>query len=250
MLYNRFMPALFFCFFAPDINAQEEIETDRPDHTETASIVPAGRFQAESGFEYTKAEKGSKEFFLPETLWKFGLNDRTELRLITQLSYNKYYDTIYSGLSPVTVGFKVNLFKEKGVLPETSFIAHLVLPKVASKDFKASLLAPELLFLFDNELSDKASLGYNIGVKWDGESPDAMYAYTFSPDFKLTDTFKAFVESFGYLPEHHHPQHWVDGGFIWLLNSNLQLDIAAGYELTSNQHFHSYFETVGVSFRI
>ncbi|AWH86059.1 hypothetical protein HYN59_13470 [Flavobacterium album] len=250
MLIKRFIPLLLLSFFSPDISAQDEIETDRPDHTETASIVPAGRFQSESGFQLTKTDKDAKEFFLPQTLWKFGLNDRVELRLITELTYNKYKDSIDTGLSPVTVGFKVNLFKEKGLLPETSFIAHLVLPKVASKDLKANLLAPELLFLFDNELSDKASLGYNIGVKWDGESPDPIYAYTFAPDFKLNDKCKVFVESYGYLPEHQHPEHWVDGGFIWLVTSNLQLDIAGSYELTSNAHFHQYFETVGISFRI
>jgi Putative MetA-pathway of phenol degradation len=250
MRLNYFITVLALLLCSHSAFSQDEINTDRPDQTETPSIVPAGRFQMETGLKHTRTDKRSKEFSLPETLLKLGLNERVELRLITPLAYNKYNDTIDSGLGPITVGFKANLLTGKGLLPETSFIAHLILPKAASKDLQAKLLAPELLLLFENKLSDNTDLGYNIGVKWDGRCPQTIYTYTLSPNFTLTNKLKAFVESFGCLPEHQHPEHWVDGDFMFLLTKNIQLDIATGYELTAHQHFHEYYETMGISFRI
>jgi len=231
--------------------AQEEpIETDRPDQTETAAIVPKGMFQAETGFSHKKTAPHDSEFELPETLWKFGLNNRLELRLMTTVLYSKAADSAAFGLEPVTVGLKVNLWEENGMLPETSLIVHMKLPKAASKKFEAQYLPPEIRLLFQNEINDNIDLGYNLGVSWDGQTAEPEYAYTFSPDFKMTDKASAYIESFGYIPDAKHADHWIDGGFKYLITKNVQIDLSGGYELSSHQKHHKYFESIGFSFRI
>jgi len=237
-----FLPAAAF--------AQDEIETDRPDQTETVAIVPKGHFQMENGFQHTQSEKGASDLMLPTTLSKFGISDRIELRLITNLIFNRLADSTSTGLEPIVVGMKVNVWKGKGILPEFSLIAQAKLPKVASKNLQTKHIAPEIQLLFENTLTDDIDVGYNIDARWDGISVNPEYEYTISPSYKFTDKLKGFVESFGYFPPHQHANHWVDGGFLFRINKNVQIDIAGAYELSSHQHFHQYYETLGFSFRI
>jgi hypothetical protein len=239
---------LLFCPLA--IYAQDEIDTDRPDQTETPSIVPAGNFQIESGFVHQQDAKDSRTLTLPTTLWKYGLNDNFEFRLTTEIISNKAGDTTTSGLKPVVAGFKVKLWEEKGIVPKASFITHLTLPKVASKELKASYLAPQLKLLLQNTLGQNVDLGYNLVVQWDGESAEPVYGYTLSPNIALTKNLKLFVEAYGFLPQHAHAEHWADGGFMFLITKYIQIDIAAGYELTSQNNYHRHFETLGISFRV
>lgn len=230
--------------------AQDEIETDRPDQTETVAIVPKGHFQMENGFQHTQSEKGASDLILPTSLSKFGISDRLEVRLITNLIYNRVADSIATGLEPIVVGMKVNLWKQKGLLPEFSLIAQAQLPKVASKSLQTKHVAPEIQLLFENTITDDIEIGYNFDAQWDGISTNPVYEYTFSPSYKFTDQLKGYIESFGYLPPNQHANHWVDGGFIFLINKNVQIDIAGAFELSSHQHFHQYYETLGFSFRI
>ncbi|MBC7555707.1 MAG: hypothetical protein H7195_01965, partial [Chryseobacterium sp.] len=62
---------------------------------------------------------------LPTLLTKYGISTHTELRLITELNYNKSSNQNRFGLQPVTIGFKTSLIEEKGIIPKISFIGHL-----------------------------------------------------------------------------------------------------------------------------
>src|SRR4051812_35729853 len=97
---------------------ESAIETDRPDQTETPSIVPKGTFQMENGFSFEKTDRNSETLLLPSSLIKYGLNDRFEFRLITEFNSEKTNDTKISGINPILVGFKVAIVEEKGIWPE------------------------------------------------------------------------------------------------------------------------------------
>ena len=62
------------------------IEIDRPDQTECPSIVPKGIFQMENGLNFEKKDSNSNFYLLPTTLWKVGINENLELRLITEFA--------------------------------------------------------------------------------------------------------------------------------------------------------------------
>lgn len=245
-----FYALLFSCFLYRPVYSQDDIDTDRPDQTETSSIVPVNRFQMENGFLHQQTSKGESESALPTSLWKFGISKNIELRLITDLIYNRTPDTTNTGLNPVVAGLKVKLWEEKGILPQASLITHILLPKVASKDLQVKYLAPEIRLLFQNTITDDIDLGYNLGMNWDGKSPDPIFAYTFSPNMSLTKKLKAYIEAFGFCPQYKHAEHWFDGGFMFLIHKDVQLDISAGYEITSQEGFHQFYESIGFSFRI
>ncbi len=57
----------------------EEIVTDRPDVTESSTVIPVGSVQSESGLTWT-GDHGTSTIGLPETLFRVGLWERTEVR--------------------------------------------------------------------------------------------------------------------------------------------------------------------------
>ena len=83
------------------------IATDRPDQTECPFIVPTGFFQAENGFLSEKTSINRQFSAYPTILWKYGLSDHFELRLITeQISEKEGLQTL-TGFAPIKVGFKI-----------------------------------------------------------------------------------------------------------------------------------------------
>ena len=241
---------LLFCVFGcMTIKAQttEPIEADRPDQTETPSIVPKGMFQLEAGFSYQKNDRNSNSCSLPAALWKYGVNENFELRLITEFVTEKINDEKSSGFTPVMIGFKVKLCEEKGIFPKTSFIGHIGLPKVASSRYKTDFVAPEFRFTMQHTLSDKLSLGYNLGCEWDGMTPKTTFIYTLTIGYSINKKIGSYAELFGFAPQNDSAEHNFDGGFTYLINNNFMLDLSSGIGITNNAPDH-YF-AFGFSFR-
>ena len=232
------------------INAQsnEPIQADRPDQTETPSIVPKGMFQVETGFTLQKNEANSKTFSLPSTLWKYGVNENFELRLITEFVTEEINNTKSSGFTPVYIGFKVKLAEEKGIIPKTSFIAHISLPNVASTIYKTDYNATEFRFTMQHTLSKKVSLSYNLGSEWDGFTAEPTFVYTLTTGYSITEKLGSYVEVFGFAPQKEKANHNFDCGLTYLINNNFMLDLSSGIGITSNAPDN--YIAFGFSFRM
>ncbi|MFE3871392.1 transporter [Flavobacterium sp. ZS1P70] len=223
------------------------IQTDRPDQTECPFIVPKNYFQLENGFSYEKTKANSNQIVAPTILTRFGINDHFELRLITEYSIDKADSEKTSGLNPVVIGFKTQLLEEKGIIPVTSFIAHISIPKMASKKLATNFYAPEFRFTMQHTLSDKQSLSYNIGAEWDGETAEPTFIYTLTTGYSITEKIGGYIEIYGFVPQIEKPDHRCDAGLTYLFNPNHQLDISSGvgFSKTSPKHYFS----LGYSFR-
>lgn len=240
---------LIFTWGTASIKAQDmpPIATDRPDQTECPFIVPKGYIQAENGFFYEKTRLNSQTMAYPSVLWKYGVSDNFELRLITELVSEKELSQNKMGLAPITVGFKVKILEEKGMIPKTSFIAHLTMPKLASKEFKVNFYAPSFRFTMQHTLFDRLSLAYNLGAEWDGETPEPTFIYTLTTGFSITEKWGSYVELYGFLPQKQQSDHRLDGGLTYLINNNVMIDISSGIGLTRNAP--KYFVALGFSYR-
>jgi hypothetical protein len=233
------------------VNAQQSIETDRPDQTETPALTPKEYFQGEFGFNYVNTTGRDYSLAVPTSLLKYGLGNRVELRL--NIDYlNNYYHLIPDpvtviGFEPVEIGTKIHLFNEKKALPNTSFIAHIGISDLSSKAFIPKKPVASVVLTMQHTMSDITSLGYNLGLKWEGYSSSPVFAYTFSPGFNITEKLSAFIEFFGFTGREHYHDHNIDAGIACLLNKNMKIDFAAGKGLSeiSNDHFFS----LGFSFR-
>jgi hypothetical protein len=247
---KRYIIALVGIFFAREIFAQElsPIQTDRPDQTETPYTVPSRHFQMETGFSFEHTNDSITTITHPSILFKYGVNDHFELRLITEIERVRSGESVMAGLLPVTFGLKVNLMQEDGIIPITSFIGHLSAPTLASKCQLATYFAPAFRFTMQHSLSDAFSLGYNLGAEWDGESAEPIFIYTLTTAYSLSESIGAYVELYGFAPQNSRADHRLDGGISFLLQNNMLLDISGGVGLTPNAP--KYYGAIGFSFRL
>jgi hypothetical protein len=244
-------------FFTPlvllsclQVTAQEKIDTDRPDQTESAVLVPMKYFQGEFGLNKENYEDDNYALVHPTFLLKYGLSKRFELRLESAFSteYLHYIPSTkkITRLEPAEIGSKISLFEEKGLLPKTSLIAHLGLPFAASNPDKEQNLFPSYRFTFQHTISKTVGLGYNIGSEWDGYEDRTIWLYTFSPNFNIGERWYGYVELFGFKEEKW--QHAVDGGIAYYISKDTKLDLSGGFGLGNNP-LKNYI-ALGFSFRI
>jgi hypothetical protein len=224
----------------------DPIETDRPDQTETPAIVPHRMFQVETGFIFEQENKQIHNVTAPTILWKYGITEFVELRLITEFLYSA--NEKISGLNPVRLGFKARLSKEKGIIPQTSIIAHVQIPNWASNDLRADRYVALFRFTMQHTLSNKIKLGYNLGAEWDGIEPEATFVYTLTTGFELAEKWGSYVELYGFAPQNSIAWHNFDGGITYLVSNNFMLDISGGFGITAIAP--DYFVGLGFSFRI
>ena len=224
------------------------IQTDRPDQTESPAIVPKNHFQMENGFSFERESDEVKNIVSPSSLFKYGLNDRFELRLITEYSSTEYGNQKISGLNPVTVGFKTKINEEKGLIPLTSFIGHLTIAQLATEELKSDYIAPSFRFTMQHTLSDKFTLGYNLGAEWDGESAEPVFIYTLTTGYSISEKTGSYIEVYGFAPEYSTADHRFDGGITYLVKQNIQLDVSGGAGISDNAP--EYYAALGFSFRL
>jgi Putative MetA-pathway of phenol degradation len=224
------------------------IQTDRPDQTECPFIVPTNYLQMENGFSYQKTDDNNSEIIAPTVLLKYGINDHFELRMISEFVLNKQNSDQISGINPMLFGFKSRLFEEKGIVPLTSFIGHLSVPKLSTEVNKTTYYAPEFRFTMQHTISEKQSLSYNLGSEWNGETAEPTFIYTLTTGYSFSEKVSGYIELYGFIPQFEKPDHRFDFGLNYLLNPNHQLDISGGFGLSKISP--NYFVSLGYSFRV
>lgn len=239
----------FICIAQSLLQAQQlpSIQLDRPDQTECPFITPTKYIQIENGFNFDKTNENQQSFIYPTTLWKYGVNSKLELRVITEITSLKQSGSTITGLSPTTIGFKTALFEEKGIIPKTSFIGHITSSKIGTKALHTTYIAPSFRFTMQHTLSDKVVLAYNLGAEWNGETPDQLYLYTLTSGLSLTEKLGCYAELYGYISHFRAADHRCDGGITYLINDNFITDLSAGFGLSPASP--DYYISLGISFR-
>ena len=247
----RLLILITFLVWALTIKAQDSlpgpVQLDRPDQTECPFIVPSGYFQMENGGSFEQVSDNISSIIHPTSLWKFGLNDNSEFRLITEFNTIKIDSFSSTGLSPVTIGFKTKICEENGIIPKTSFIGHLTLPALASKDLEATYYAPAFRFTMQHTLSDRLCLAYNLGAEWDGETAEPTFIYTLTSGLSITDRMGFYAELYGFIPQIAQPDHRFDCGFVYSIGPGFIIDLSGGAGLSENSP--QWYVALGVSFR-
>jgi len=231
--------------------AQDKIDTDRPDQTESVNTVPKNYFQAEFGFNKENTFNNNYDLIYPTALLKYGLK-KIEFRLEANLrsSYEHLIPNSKwtSGFDPIVVGCKIALREEKNILPKTSLILSTGIPTVASKSFRAIHLAPAFRFTMQNSLTDNIALGYNLGAEWDGYTTTPVWIYTFAPGFDLGEKWYAYIEAFGFIQKNEKPQHNLDGGIAYYISNDVKIDLSGGFGIS--QEAPKNYLAIGFSFRV
>ncbi len=229
------------------------IETDRPDQTESPSIVPKKWIQIEAGFI---AEKQGvfTNVTIPTVLTKYGISKTTELRLITEINGtdSKLYEIgVPEITTPLQLGFKTAIFQEKGLLPKTSIIIHSALQNIRVNGIFSSSHTKEIAFNYrftmQNTISKIVSVGYNAGMEWERLSEAPAYVYTLATGFNISYKWYGYIEAFGTLMKNENAENSVDIGLAYNATNDFKIDISGGAGISKNAP--PYYFAVGASVR-
>ncbi len=232
-----------------------ELVTDRPDKTESASIVPVGWLQIETGLEFSTEEidNDSKlnSINIAGTLFRYGIAERLEIRLggtyLIENNKQQSFETETKGLADFMFGAKYNFVSEQQSVPDVAILFHLFMP-LGAENFKPMKTEPQMVVSIAKSVTDFLSLGSNIGGQYNSSDVEINYLYTLTAGFSLTEKLGSFVEFYSELYPSEKPFISLAAGFTFLLLPNLQLDISGGNGLFHNPKFW-YFNS-GISIRI
>lgn len=226
----------------------ETIATDRPDFTEASSTVGKGRIQLESGYTYFRDRTdGVTSHFhsYPEALLRIGMiTDWFELRIGQNFGNSRTVvpEGIFNsnGGLDLYVGAKIALTEQKGALPESALVIQSQIP-TGHSDFSSGRVLPGLNLLYGWDvipdlLTFAGSTQGNIAVD-DNDHSYLLLAQSFTAGYRFTDRLAMYTEWFAFFPsgataEGVTAQHYLDGGFTYLVTPNFQLDIRAGIGLS------------------
>ncbi len=223
-----------------------ELTVDRPGIAEAPFTVSPGMYQLETGFDYYNRTSG-EIYFLPVSLFRTGLSKNTELRITVKNILDKTSSQKLNGFSPLTVGIKTHIIEQRGWIPETDILVDLIIP-LSNADLQPAKMGHDVLLLFQNDLSPKTAINYNVGLIWDGFSHENLFTASFCFNYLPTNKVGLFVEYFDFLRMKGAKEHGIDGGFTFLLWPLVQADFSAGVSWADGSQNH--FVSSGISFRI
>jgi Putative MetA-pathway of phenol degradation len=225
--------------------ASAPIATDRPAVTDSSIVVPSGSFQAENGIAQTVSQ-GQHTFDGTETLLRFGVGSRTELRLTTPDYFIEGGTS--SGFGDLAVGLKQQLGPTLGGF-DVSLILSLSLP-TGSRAFSSGGYDPSVQLPWSRSFLSNWTVAGMLSVYWQTEQDrrNTTGETTFMVDRQLTQKWDAFVEYAGDFPERGGPRHLLHVGSAYKPTPHQQIDVHYGMGLSSAAVDH--FIGVGYSFRL
>jgi hypothetical protein len=231
-------------------NSSAPIVTDRPAVTNSSVVVPVGSFQAENGILETN-NQGQSIFDGPETLVRFGIAARTELRFTApDYYYNLNASGLGSGFGDLAIGVKEQLGPTPGGF-DVSAILFLSFPTGAG-GVSGGGYDPGLQVAWSHGLSSKWTAAGMLSLYGPTQNHvrNLTGESTLLLNRQLTGPWDAFVEYVADVPERGGSRQLLHFGTTVTLGKRQQqqqLDFHFGVGLSSAAVNH--FIGIGYSFR-
>lgn len=239
------------------LNLCDPLVTDRPDFTEASSTVGRGVTQFEIGYTYFSDEANgtrSESHSYPEVLLRQGLfRDWLELRIAYNAGSVNDGIATTNGSEDLYVGAKIGLTPQRGLLPEMAII-----PQATLDTGSAGFTDGESLFgtnwVYSWELSDTVSLAgstqFNRVIDGRTTNEYTQWAQSTAIGKSITEEIGTYLEWYAFFPDNADSdgvEHYLNGGFSYLISDNIQWDIRAGLGL--NDRSQDFFTGTGLSIR-
>ena len=223
------------------------IATDRPAVTDSSVVVPSGSLQAENGFLETSGQ-GQSVVDAPESLVRFGLASKTELRLtVPDFFYNLNAGGRLSGFGDLALGVKQQLGPTPGGF-DVSAVVFLSFP-TGDKPISSGGYDPGLQVPWSRALNSKWTVAGMLSLYFPTQDHrrNLTGEATILLDRQLTGPWDAFVEYAGDFPERGGNRHLLHIGTAFKITNQQQLDFHVGAGLSSAAP--DYIIGIGYSFR-
>ncbi len=229
------------------------IRSDRPGQSVGPFSVGKCVFQTETGLDFGGFNEKQGNFlgnsFAPNTILRFGITEAFEINAAFTYSYAEYTrnDVSFStsGLSVSSVGSRVNIYEGKNYIPAIGLQLSLKLP-VLSADYDQQYIAPQILLVISEPISDKFSFSLNTGLDYNGNEAEPTGVYMANLGYTISAKWSAYIENYANFTRDTFENRW-DTGLAYLLNDNLQLDVYGG--IGKNDGVFDYFTSIGISWR-
>jgi hypothetical protein len=249
------------------------INTDRPTFTPANTVVPPGRLQFESGFTYNRQQStttNSNLYDFPELAMRYGLMDRVEFRMFwegptfapTPSSLHRRGNRL-GGSSDMEVGIKWQLFpgdKDRKWIPTTALITSAIAPTGGNSPLSSGTAEPYINLIYGWSFTEKLTLagstGY-LGMRQQAVPGSHLPADSFQrfhqslvAFYTVGERTTLFYEWYVFMftdSANNLPTHFMDGGFLYRLTPNIQVDLRAGFGLSGRPD--DFFTGTGLSFR-
>lgn len=262
-LHARNVPDSIWTIHQPQAHHHVEqneiwLSADRPGAGTGSEVLDRGFIQWETGFEVAHLP-GVHSLTLPASLFRFGLHKRVELRLEYGgiLAINDHPDTILSTAdkyeyapSPLYIGAKILLWDHHGGslnrkwIPRTALMVNVGAPLTPGMA-QAMPVSGLVDLLFENEVTEWLSFGYDIGAHWVEWAPMPDIFASLGINFQPTDRLGLFVESYNYFDtdafalavekRYTHYDINLDFGLTYAVHRRVQLDAYAGFNLYESE---------------
>jgi Putative MetA-pathway of phenol degradation len=256
-----------------DEDSDGPINTDRPTFTPANTVVPKGRLQFESGWTYN-AEWTSRShvniFDFPELAMRYGLAERVEFRMFWEGQIyglnepgRRGRTRSLDGPDDMEVGFKWQLFpgdEERKWIPTTALITSIYAPTGGTSPYSSETVEPYVNLIWGWGVTKKLTLsgseGY-LGIRETGAPNLLTHSYNYqrfsqsvvafyTVGERSTLFYEWYILMFTNAPS-NLPLNYMDGGIIYRLAPNIQVDIRAGFGLSGRPD--DFFTGTGFSIR-
>jgi len=237
-------------FCVPYFLFAQSIEADRPNQTQSSSVVPAGAFQWECGFSgtWTPGFGGNIQTLeMPNALFRVGLSKRIEFRLeheISRIDHRAWdeIDVLARGTRDVQLGAKLSLFEREGKKIRVAYLGHVVAPS-GEEEFRGDWGMVNKLCV-SHDVGSDWSLGYNFGA--DLLRGSSIATYSLAMGRRINDRLGLYFEPYGThdLARGSHMAS-VDAGITFLSSDQWQWDLSYGTGLNHSMNYTA----VGFSWR-
>ena len=238
--------------FANNTRSQEiepapVIVTDRPDVTESSIVVPKGSLQFENGITWT-ADHGNQSVDLSETLVRFGISRRTELRLVVPNYFEDVIGPNPSGFDDIAVGVKQQLGPLWGHF-DLAVIAALSLPTGADR-ISSHGFDPFIKFPWSRDLAKGWALGGMQSLFWNTTAGrrNLVWEPTFLVEKEISGPWSVFAEYAGDFAQQGSSKQITHFGTAYRITPKQQIDFHLGFGVSPAAAQH--FLAVGYSIRL
>jgi hypothetical protein len=243
MLWNSAWWLAIVCVFVlSDEVVGQTIDTNRPGFSSSPNVVEPGQWQLETGISYTRSNDDTRTTSLPLAEIRTGVGSQVEV-FVSSLSWSETSsaggDT--SGLVDMALGTKIKI-SDAAARTQIALLFQMSVP-TGDSDFSSDRWDPSLAFIW--------AYGGDLSIAGTVKVSDFQSGYQLDNGLKVpfswSDTHSGFIEWEVNMPEGGGNTHWLNGGYLWLIEDHIQLDINAGLGL--NDRAADYRVGVGFSIR-
>lgn len=238
----------------------DDLQTDRPDFVEASTTVGKGVLQIESGYTYSRKDSdGTASHSAGEFLFRYGVfAEWFEFRLgvfpFAQTVSAPNPNARHSGVEDLYLGAKIGLTPQEGWWPEMCITPQMTVPTGHNAVTSGSTL-PGVNWLYGWDVTDEIGIGmstqFNSAIDGVTNSKYTEWSQAITINRNLTEKVGSYVEWIGLFPsgaDTELAQHYMDGGFTYRPNPDMQFDVRAGVGLSDASD--DYFVGTGFSIRI